>query len=706
MIISSYWPIPTQDPTTGQLWNKVLHHIRRWNYTCSPLEFCQRFINEHLVKHLKKHRSNTAILVGDLNATWNPSAKGGCHSGFQSWADSTGWSNPLHSLSLHHSNPIYTHWIGHHILDGVSHTGYSWIDHLLLHRHGGLKLAEGGTDSGEAWIFISDHRPIWAEIIVPGVHFDTGPVADPFQAPPLRRPPSQNKTMLANYQAKVERKVLQLSSALDPCEKLEAIAEISVGCCPKTKTKTSFYNSTRYRGGWSPQLLAGLAALTAVARMRQHSTGENKRRRWLTHMDIATGIKEICDEWEKKLNKIPWADADERYRAFTLGKGPHTWRTLTISEYGQLSTKLRETEKQIKGRLHGRQRRDMRMDINKATAAREKSRIQGRLTSVIRSICGTHVEQYSLHQLLLPTGETTTDPLAIHDKHTAHWRHWFSSPESPNFFTHHEIDWSYPQDSKDDFMEFPNHLCIPLNIRENIWNALTVPKYDGPAVKEKLAEATTRPVTIEDLKAAISKASSTSVPGPSGLSYLMMKTWTPKVLQEAFDAMTMIWETGQIPLWWKKKWLCPKAKVDPALATLEDLRPISLLETTRKIWMGIIVGRIVSVWETDNVLADGQYGFRKNKGCEAPTIQVLNALEEAEEAGTEIHGSSWDIKRAFDSVSKPILQMSWQRLGVPRHIAKYIVDLDKECLTIPLTPHAMRIMSNNGLSSFNLRPSS
>ena len=222
-------------------------------------------------------------------------------------------------------------------------------------------------------------------------------------------------------------------------------------------------------------------------------------------MDIATGIKEICDEWEKKLNKIPWADADERYRAFTLGKGPHTWRTLTIPEYGQLTTRLRETEKQIKGRLHGRQRRDMRMDINKATAAREKSRIQGRLTSVIRSICGTHVEQYSLHQLLLPSGETITDPLAIHDTHTAHWRQWFSSPVSSNFFAHHEIDWNNPQDSKKDFMEFPNHLCIPINIRENIWNALTVPKYDGPAVREKLAEATSRPVTIEDLKAAIAR---------------------------------------------------------------------------------------------------------------------------------------------------------------------------------------------------------
>jgi len=67
--------------------------------------------------------------------------------------------------------------------------------------------------------------------------------------------------------------------------------------------------------------------------------------------------------------------------------------------------------------------------------------------------------------------------------------------------------------------------------------------------------------------------------------------------------------------------------------------------------MGNIVGQIVAVWEVDNILADRQNGFRKNKGCEEPMLQVLNTLEEAEEAGTEFQGSSWDIKRAFASVS-------------------------------------------------------
>ena len=85
----------------------------------------------------------------------------------------------------------------------------------------------------------------------------------------------------------------------------------------------------------------------------------------------------------------------------------------------------------------------------------------------------------------------------------------------------------------------------------------------------------------------------------------MMKEWTPAALTEAHQAMTMIWETGAIPNWWKKKWLCPKSKVDPDLATLDDLRPISLIETTRKIWMGIIVGWIVEVWEEHDVLSPG-----------------------------------------------------------------------------------------------------
>ena len=93
--------------------------------------------------------------------------------------------------------------------------------------------------------------------------------------------------------------------------------------------------------------------------------------------------------------------------------------------------------------------------------------------------------------------------------------------------------------------------------------------------------------------------------------------------------------------------------------------------------MGIVVSRITQIWERKGILSDSQYGFRSKRSCEGPSLQVINAQEEAEESGTELHGSPWDIKRAFDSVRKAVLVMSWERLGVPSEVANYIVDLDR-----------------------------
>ena len=122
--------------------------------------------------------------------------------------------------------------------------------------------------------------------------------------------------------------------------------------------------------------------------------------------------------------------------------------------------------------------------------------------------------------------------------------------------------------------------------------------------------------------------------------------------------------------------------------------------------MGISVGRITTLWEIESALSDGQYGFRRARNTESPTSQVINALEEAAESATEIHESSWDIRRAFDSVPKSILTMSWERLGVPRHVADFIVNLDRGCLAVLLTLHAKYISHTIGRSAFSLEPSS
>ena len=62
---------------------------------------------------------------------------------------------------------------------------------------------------------------------------------------------------------------------------------------------------------------------------------------------------------------------------------------------------------------------------------------------------------------------------------------------------------------------------------------------------------------------------------------------------------------------------------------------------------------------------------------------------------------SWDIRRAFDSISKPALQMAWTRLGVPPEWAPFLIQLDIDGTTtvrLPVSQFAHDKAGHPGLS--------
>ena len=707
LLLSSYWPIkPLTTTDNNQLWNKVARHLKVHKIHQTPLEFIKHTIQERLRKHINGKPSNVALLVGDLNSTWGSTAAGGCHRGLESWAGSISMTNPLHSLSLLHSNQLHTHWIGRHVGEGVEHLGCSWIDHILPHGNGNPTITRGGTEGSNEWIMISDHRPLWADVVLP-----LGGISPnlflPRNLAPLRTLDREKVKMVESYRKNLSQKMSRLPKGLTPEELIGRIATLSVQSTPRpSKSNASFYNSSRFKDGWSPMLVAKLAALTAITEMRQHITGESKRHRW-SHPDvIEKGIECVTKIWEDKLKKLTWDDKTAHEEAHGMGKGPTHWRLVKRSEYHHLPRWLREMEKDIKKKMHGRQRSEDRKNMKNASADREKAVAAGKVGRALKSILGTQQAQYDLNTLRLANGEMVTDPLIIHDTQVQHWKEWFGDTEANTFFDHFTIDWTEPQVHREEFLNFPTHINIPRELLHRIWNSIIQPSIKFPTIGAQIQTEVSKPITIEEVRAAIKKAPSGSVPGPSGLSYAMMKEWPEQVLVSAQETMNTIWEGKLIPEVWNIKWLCPKPKIDPEKATLDDLRPLNLLETPRKLLLGIIVGRITAIWEREGILSNSQYGFRPRRSCEGPTMQVLDAQEEAEESGTEIHGSSWDIRRAFDTVPKSVLVMSWERLGVPTATAQYIVALDRECLTVPLTPHAKYLQQTKGLSAFSLNPTS
>ena len=165
--------------------------------------------------------------------------------------------------------------------------------------------------------------------------------------------------------------------------------------------------------------------------------------------------------------------------------------------------------------------------------------------------------------------------------------------------------------------------------------------------------------------------------GPSLYSYDMQRNMPDDAIRKLYDLYVMLWESKHIPFFLKMRWLVLVPKV-PNSSLLTDMRPLTLVEVGRKLWMGYFIKQLTKKIHEHRLLRDSQNGGLKERGTDSASILLINALESARELMVQILVSSWDKKRAFDSMSKNLAKFSLIRLGVPREIADYIVDHDLE----------------------------
>ena len=143
--------------------------------------------------------------------------------------------------------------------------------------------------------------------------------------------------------------------------------------------------------------------------------------------------------------------------------------------------------------------------------------------------------------------------------------------------------------------------------------------------------------------------------------------------------------------------LIPKVAGSEAL---KDLRPISLLETLRKLWSTLILRRIQRIWEQTNVLATSQHGGRPFRSTEGAITQLHNAIDSSLTLRRPLLVALWDIVHAFDSISKNILMAAWSRLGVPDRDAEWLVGLDMLGGVIPKSPIAVNLLRTRAPDTF------
>jgi len=112
--------------------------------------------------------------------------------------------------------------------------------------------------------------------------------------------------------------------------------------------------------------------------------------------------------------------------------------------------------------------------------------------------------------------------------------------------------------------------------------------------------------SFEEFKGAIEILNPRSAGGPSGLTYLLVQYWPDEVKKIVYEDLRKCWINKTPSKQWGLKFLqtIPKDKEDPGL---EDLRPLMLVEVTRKIWVGLIMDKIADFWNRWGLIDQAQH---------------------------------------------------------------------------------------------------
>ena len=97
---------------------------------------------------------------------------------------------------------------------------------------------------------------------------------------------------------------------------------------------------------------------------------------------------------------------------------------------------------------------------------------------------------------------------------------------------------------------------------------------------------------------------------------------------------------------------------------LNNFRPISLLSIFDKITEKILHLKLYRFLESNNILFQQQYGFRKNNSTAYALIQITEQIKESIDKGKFGCGIFIDLRKAFNTVNHEILLLKLEHYGI------------------------------------------
>ena len=696
LVVASYWTTISPNTENNSLWMRITRRLKQMGRRGeTPLEYiraeCAKFTR------LAQSKAWEVILLGDFNSGYE--SRDGVHGDMKQWATEVGLINQPHYYALRRNLVVNTRWC-----NGRP----TAIDHILTRSEGSRLTCASLVDSSDlpAMVF-SDHLPLTVSFTFDGSSTQLSYTPTVF---PLIDLDLKKKEQVAVFQSSLLALDIRQPDAITEATEngplsarpnLAAREESTWQCacfleevCRRSvqilhaDAKARTFDFKPYKG-WSPQFILTTYHLSFLYKTRSVLCNDGYRK-----MTAQQKLIEIQAARDLLQSRITTTDRGRKEHSIdTLGVGTRPFTVWTDPcNLDRMLDWVAADISFVRKRMHARRRDEDRAPISKFVRANEERRKNKEYKRLLSSIFSRF--RKPMDELVLDNGELVVDPLQIHDRLNDYMQNWHTR----NFQTSNEIDWLRALSDKAYFTSHEAFSKVPVHLRNSIAESL-MEHSSNSSLKEQVAASLAREITFQEFKNTVIGKASGKSPGISQFSINMLKGLPEDLLFSVYRALNHLWvnrDTGISPESWKNRFLAMVPKVAESAPVLDQIRPISLYETLRKVWTTIVTSRITEVWDRLRIIDKSQCGYTRGKGTHTELLQIINAIEEASELNREIFLTSYDTSKAFDSVDKRLMTAAWVRLGVPLDVAEYLDRLDTGGRTIIKTPHASSCIRQNG----------
>ena len=166
----------------------------------------------------------------------------------------------------------------------------------------------------------------------------------------------------------------------------------------------------------------------------------------------------------------------------------------------------------------------------------------------------------------------------------------------------------------------------------NFWKEIYRPK--GQFTQQMLPVM--NEITREEWNRILLDLSHKSAPGPSGISYRIIKK-LPNEFNELIVALiNCCFSFSIMPTQWKASHIIPIPKPQKFAYDITNTRPIALLDTFRKVFTKIMTQRLGGLLKAHSVLKGLNFCGLKGEGTSTPLHIINGLLEDAKEQKKEL----------------------------------------------------------------------